>query len=220
MIIGRTAAAALVAGLMPAACADPGSAPPPSARPSSAHASVPPGCAFAGARVQWSAYTKRPLLTQVTLFRLTDDPASRTGTELLDEPVAPSISEVDAPAAWVPGLARSLSKETGDKVHAGPARLKDGGYGTVSRTPDDATIPESVLYVGVQAVSAGFVVDCAVPVRGTFHSWTSMDYGTVHCGSFEPPSDPLGRLARAYCPRTPSARPRSVPSLRLPTAAG
>lgn len=81
--------------------------------------------------------------------------------------------------------------------------MKAGAFATISGGRRDPSIPETLLYVGAEAVSATFAVYCAPPARGTLTAWTSMSYGGVTCGEIEAPAEPLGRLARQYCPRIP-----------------
>jgi len=194
----------VLAALVPAACARPSNSPPTPAS-SSAPASTAPDCDISGARVHWSGYAKQPpRLTRVTLFRVVpEDPATHTGKDVLDEPLVPAIAGMAAPTDWLSRLAKSLGAETGDEIHAEPAQMKDGGFSTITEGRTDPSIPETVLYVGVEAVSASFAVDCAPPVRGTLTAWTSMSVGSVACGQIEAPAEPLGRLARQYCPSTP-----------------
>ena len=214
----------LLTAVTSAACAAPGSGPPTAGPPSATPTSVALGCDLSGTRVRWSKPTRQQRLTRVTLFRIVrEDPASHTGAEVFAEPFTPSIAQVAAPEDWTARLAESLSAETGGKVQAGPARVPDSTYGLVGNRDDDS-IPETLLYEGAEVVSAGFSVDCDGPVSGTFTSWTATSVGSVTCGQLEEPSEPMGRLARRYCPRTPAPRQSpidaapfdTVPPLVLP----
>jgi hypothetical protein len=191
-MIDHRAAAALLTTLSLAACAAPGTSP----------AVVPSGCD--AAEVRWSAPATQPRLTRVTLYR---DDGDLTGRVVLDEPFAPSITGVTAPAGWTSMLATSLGAETGMKIQTGRAELPDGGFGAFMEGPDDPGIPQTLLYEGVVSVSAEFTVACTPPVPGTFTSWTEVSVGALPCGRSVPPADPLGRLARAHCPATPAPRP-------------
>jgi hypothetical protein len=193
-----------------AACAAPGSNPPFSGRPSSTPTSVAPGCDLSGTRVHWAKPTRQPRLTRVTLFRIVPgDPDSHTGDEVFAEPFTPSIAQVAAPDDWTARLAESLSAETGDTVRTGPARVPDSNFALLGNRDDDS-IPETLLYEGVEVVSAGFSVDCDGTVSGIFTSWIATSVGGVTCGQFEEPAEPVGRLARRYCPRTPAPRQSSI----------
>lgn len=206
MINRKVAGVALVilTAAASAACAASGANPPISGRPSATPTSVAPGCDLSGARVRWSTPTRQPRLTRVTLFRISpEDRAGLTGTEVFAEPFTPSIAQIAAPDDWIARLAESLSAETGDKVGTGPARMPDSTFGLVGN-PDDGSIRETLLYEGAEVVSAGFAVDCDGAVSGTFTSWTATSGGGVTCGQLEEPTEPMGRLARRYCPRTPA----------------
>lgn len=194
----------LTAGVS-AACAGPGSSPAILGQPSPSPTTVAPGCDLSGTRVRWSEPTKQPRLTRVTLFRIVpDDPASHTGQDVLDEPFTPSITQVVAPASWTALLAKSLSVKTGSTIQARPPSIKDGSYGFPMPQQNDASIPEKLLYQGVETVSANFSVDCDRTVSGTFTSWTSTNIGAVTCSHVTAPTEPLDDLARHYCRRTPS----------------
>lgn len=206
MINRKAAGVALVVltAVTAAACAAPGANPPIPGRPSATPTSVAPGCDLSGTRVRWSKPTRQPRLTRVTLFRITpEDRAGLTGAEVFAEPFTPSIAQVAAPDDWIARLAGSLSAETGGKVGTGPARVPDSTFGLVGN-PDDASIRETLLYEGAEVVSAGFAVDCDGTVSGTFTSWTATSVGSVTCGQLEEPAEPMGRLARRHCPRTPA----------------
>ncbi|MEV6597573.1 hypothetical protein AB0M36_11985 [Actinoplanes sp. NPDC051346] len=201
-MITRTALPALAALVVlgPLSCGKPDSG------RSSAPATVPPGCDLSGARVEWSGHTTQPTLTRVYLD--SGKGVSETSTVVLDEPFTPAVTGVAAPADWLPRLARSLSAETGDEIHVESPVQKDGRIGFGGQV-DDPTIRETLSYQGVQAVSADFSVSCEQPVRGTLTAWTSMSVGGVTCSQIEPPAEELGRLARRYCPRTPTPGPPS-----------
>lgn len=200
MITLKSALLVLAAMTSPA-CAAPGSP-----APQASSASVAPGCDLSGTRVRWSAPTRAPRLLRVTLFQdvREEDPATHTGVDLLNEPFTPAIGQVAAPDDWTARLATSLSAQTGDKIQSGVARAKDGEYGTLMGHQDDPGIPEILLYHGVETVAAGFTVDCGRTVSGTFTSWTAAEFGGVTCGQAEEPTEPLARLARRHCPRTPA----------------
>ncbi|MEU4424408.1 hypothetical protein AB0F81_27630 [Actinoplanes sp. NPDC024001] len=191
-MINYRAGAAVLAMLSTAACAAPGTTP----------ATVPSGCA--ATEVRWSAPVKEPRLTHVTLKQGDGD---LTGRVVMDEPFAPSITGVTAPADWTAMLATSLSDETGIKVETGPAVLPDGDIGFPMAVADDPSIPQPLFYEGVTSVSAEFTVSCATPVTGAFTSWTTIEFGGLACGHSAPPEDALGRLARPHCPATPAPRP-------------
>lgn len=220
MINRVVAGAALVvlAAVASAACAAPDSNPPIAGQPSSAPAGVPPGCDLSGTRVHWSKPTTQPRLTRVTLFRDgSEATTSPIGTEIFAEPFTPSIAHVAAPDDWTARLAKSLGAKTGAKIQTGPARVPDATFGLMSNR-DDPSIPESLLYEAVEVVSAGFTVDCdQQAVSGTFTSWTSANVGGVTCGELEEPAEPVGRLARRYCPRTPAPRPSTVDAVPFDT---
>jgi hypothetical protein len=205
-VINLKSALVVMAAMASASCAAPGSRAPLAPQTSAAPASVAPGCDLSGTRVRWSAPTREPRLIRVTLFQdvREEDPATHTGVDLLDEPFTPAIGQVAAPDDWTARLAASLSAQTGDKIQSGVARAKDGRFGTLMGHQDDPGIPEILLYHGVETVSAGFTVDCGRTVSGTFTSWTSAEFGGVTCGQVEEPAEPLARLARRHCPRTPA----------------
>jgi hypothetical protein len=191
-MINYRAGVAVLATLSAAACAAPGTTP----------AIVPSGCA--PAEVRWSAPTTEPRLTRVTL---SEGPEDLAGRDVLNEPFAPSITGVIAPADWTGMLATSLGDETGTKVETGPAELPDGGYSFPMGATGVPGIPQSLFYEGVTSLSAEFTVSCATPVNGVFTTWTTIEVGGLQCGSFTPPEDPLGRLARVHCPATPAPLP-------------
>ncbi|TWG12911.1 hypothetical protein FHX34_105779 [Actinoplanes teichomyceticus] len=177
-------------------------------------AAVPAGCDPSGATVHWSTPVRQPRLTRVDLFA---SDAGGTGTVVLDEPITASVAGVTAPDGWVAALAASLSTATGSTVRTGPVRLPDGGYSMLGGAQDDPSIPESLLYQGVETITADFTVDCAPPVTGTFTSWTTTGLGTVACAQADEPAEPLGRLARRHCPRTPAPHPPALDLAPSPT---
>ncbi|GAA2650777.1 hypothetical protein [Paractinoplanes durhamensis] len=217
MINSRPArvAAIVLATTATTACANPAT---PAQQPPSAPATVPAGCSPTDANVQWSKPTTESRLTAVSLFRTKDDFGS--GEEVLHEPFTPAVTQLAAPPEWIPQLAKSLSAKTGKKVQDSPARAADGGYSLISGSQDDPSITESLFYTGAELISATFTIACTPAVTGTFTSWTSAGVGGVTCAQFEPPAEPLGRLARRFCPRTPTAAPPSedaIPFVPDPT---
>jgi hypothetical protein len=202
--LAGVAVAVLAAGAT-TGCTTPASGPSLRSDPALSPTVVAPDCRLPGARVGWSKLTRQPRLTRVTLFRIVPtDASTHTGDDVFDTPFTPTITHVAAPAGWAAQLATSLSAETGGKVQAGTAHPAAGAFGVLTGGQDDAGIPETLLYEGVETVAATFSVDCERPVTGVFTSWTTTSRGGVTCGRAEPPADPLGRLARRYCPRTPS----------------
>jgi hypothetical protein len=196
-MINYRAALLVLAAVALSACAAPSAA------------SVPPGCDLSAAPPRWSQPTKEPRLTRVTVYRIESaDPGA--GRTVLDQPFAPAITRLAAPDDWTARLAESLSAKTGDKIQTEPARLKDGGYGLSVGGQDDPDITETLSYEGVEAVSADFSVDCERTVSGTFTSWTTVSFGGVTCAAADEPAEPLGRLARRYCPRTPAPLPSTI----------
>ncbi|MBG0569312.1 hypothetical protein [Actinoplanes aureus] len=190
---------AVLAAVSAAGCAAPGTTPAVSPSP----VVVPSGCV--PERVRWSAPVTEPRLTQVTLHQEDGD---MTGRPVLDAPFTPSITGVNAPADWTRMLAASLSEHAGMKVKTGPAVLPDGGYGFPMQVTDDPAIPQTLFFEGATIVSAEFTVSCTTaPVTGGFTSWTKVDFGGLACGSIDPPTEPLARLAIGYCPATAAPRP-------------
>ncbi|MEU8242674.1 hypothetical protein AB0C07_30840 [Actinoplanes missouriensis] len=192
MII-RVLAALLVAAL-PAACATPGDG--------EGTPAVPAGCTTAG--VRWSEPSFASRLTRVAVFgeRATVSP---TGQPVLTDPFTTSITRLTAPDDWTTALAASLGAVSGRTLRSGPAVAEDGGYALLTGRQDDPTIPETLLYEGVETVTADFTVDCGgTPVSGTFTAWTDLTVGGVTCGGVDEPAEELGKRARAHCPRTPA----------------
>jgi hypothetical protein len=180
----------------------------PATTPATGPTIVPPGCEPAATNLRWEKPAEQPRLTRVTLYRAISEKATPgAGQDLLNEPFTTAVTQVTAPASWIDRLAESLRAETGGDIHTGTAKLKDGGYSYTTGGLDDLSIPETLTYEGVQAVSVRFTVDCTIPVSGTFSAWTSMSLGGVTCGSALEPEEALGRLARRYCPRIPSPPP-------------
>ncbi|BBH69536.1 hypothetical protein ACTI_62210 [Actinoplanes sp. OR16] len=199
MIKVRGAAAALIlAGALPAACAD---------------QSAQAGCDPATAGIRWAEPVTGSRLIEVTLHRERARMPPE-GEEVLSDPFGPSITGLEAPASWIPVLAGSLGAEIRRTVGTGTAELTGSRSVFLAGGLDDPTNTDSLFWTGVTTVSAGFTVGCATPASGTFTSWTETTAGAVTCGSRSEPDEELGRQARGHCPRTPSEGP--APYLRLP----
>ena len=205
--IGRSGLLALAATalLAPTACAPPGtnpSAPSPSPGPSM---TPPADCDISRARITWSGVAKEPTLTNVVISTGVAE-AGETRV-LVDTAVVPSIDGVVVTGSWVRVLTKSLSAETGEKLHTDPGRPSMENEKFLIGGPYDADITEMIIFAGVNRVEAAFTVSCSTSVHGTLVSWASEVFGGVPCAEWREPADPFARLARRYCPKTPSPPP-------------
>ena len=174
------------------------------ARPD-AERSVPPGCEPTAGNLTWSPSTITPTLTNATLN------VGATRTTLVDEPLEPSITGVDAPDAWLEKLAASLQKSTGQPVLAKSPEPNPTAF-TYSAPAETLVI----IYTGVDRVTADFEARCDPTVRGTFHGWSTATTGVVSCHSYHPdPPDAFGSLALNLCPA-----PTLAPSAEAGAGAG
>jgi hypothetical protein len=204
--------AAVSALALVGACAQPGTS-----TPADAAAPVPAGCEPNVELMTWSPPRDTPILTEATLLRAGEASAGAAGTPLPSRPFTPSITDVAAPASWLPALAGSLSAHLGRPVHATTPSAEGQSFGVTSGSGQ----ADLVLYTGVDQVSADFDVRCSpgspgkaasgdVPatVHGTFHAWSRVVPGGVSC-EYTPPAelDPFGRLALKLCPAQPTSPP-------------
>ncbi len=184
--------AALVATLLATGCA----APPPVHR-------VPSGCEPTADLLSWSPSRTEPTLTKATLYHGGRD------TTLVDEPFEPSITGFDAPGSWLGRLAASLRSDAGRPVLAKSPEPTPSAF-TYSAPGGALTI----VYQGVDRVTADFEVRCDPALRGTFQGWSDATTGVVLCDSHQPDTpdayqqatpDAFGRLALQLCPAPTSS---------------
>jgi hypothetical protein len=176
----------------------------------SAAVAPPSDCQIAGRSVQWSGYMSQPVLTHVTVHRVSQAGSSAPGKTVLDTTFTPSVNGLSVPEAWLPALAKSLAAHTGDRIHSEAAILDEEGYGLSNGGPADPRILDRIFYQGVRRVSAKFSVECGSRLQGTFEAWTAKASGGLSCAQLNAPVEPFQRLARAYCPETPEPLPPSV----------
>jgi hypothetical protein len=166
---------------------------------------VPAGCDPTADHLTWSPSTTTPTLTNATLF------TGGRETTLVDEPFQPSITGVDAPAEWLDRLAASLRAEAGSPVEA---RSPEPTPTKLGLAADSDT--RTIIYTGVDRVTADFEIRCSPTVRGTFNGWTSATTGVVFCGAYQPDlPDAFGSLALKLCPPTTADSADAIP---FPTA--
>jgi hypothetical protein len=194
--VGRWMLAFLLA--LPAGCA----------RPTAEVVGVPAGCDPEKSPVEWSGIVQEPVLEHVSLFA---GDVLGEGRVVLDAPVTAAVTGVAAPETWLRILATELENVTGADIQiVRSSSSYEMGIGSWGAANSD--IPESLAYMGVRRISAGFTVACTPAVSGTFTAWTETTASALMCGDQMPPEDLYGQAARKYCPRTPQPLPSAEPT--------